>query len=287
MILMTGATGTVGRELVKQLKASGAPFKIAASSPEKVEKARAKGLDAVLLDYTRPETFAQAVEGMDTLFLLSPPGLCDREALLVDAAKQAGVKHIVKLSVAHADREDYIFGCEHRASEKHIEASGIPYTFLRANSFMQNFVNEYGQSIRVQGAFFLSQADARVAHIDVRDIAVVATKMLNEPTRRNRTYTLTGPESLSNFDIADKLSTALGRNITYVPVTDDELRKAMKEAAAPDALIEGVVDLMRYYREGNAELVTDDVERVTGRKPISFDHFARDYASELKGSAAA
>src|SRR5207244_4042225 len=119
MILVTGATGTIGSELVKQLQASGAPFKVAASSPEQVEN-------------------------------------------------------------AHADCEDYIFGCEHRASEKRIEVSGIPYTFLRANSFMQNFVNEYGQSIRVQGAFFLPQADARVSHIDVRDIAAVATKALNE-----------------------------------------------------------------------------------------------------------
>jgi uncharacterized protein YbjT (DUF2867 family) len=287
MILVTGATGTIGSELVKQLKASGAPFKVAVSSQEKVEKAKAKGLDATLFDYTRPETLAPALQGVDTLFILSPPGLCPLEKTLVDVAKPAGIKHIVKLSVAHADREDYIFGREHRAMERCIEASGIPYTFLRANSFMQNFVNEYGESIRAQGAFFLPQADARVAHVDVRDIATIATKALAEPSRANRIYTLTGPESLSNFDIAAKLSTALGRDVTYVPVTDEEMRKAMKGAGVPDALIEGVVDLMRYYREGKAEEVTDDVERITGRKPISFDHFARDYASALKGSAAA
>jgi uncharacterized protein YbjT (DUF2867 family) len=283
MILVTGATGTVGSELVKQLKASGAPFKITTSSPEKVDKVKSE----VLFDYTRPETFASALQGVDTLFVLSPPGLIELQAGLIDAAKKAGVSHIVKLSAIGADREDFIFGREHRDVEKHVEASGIHYTFLRCNSFMQNFANDYGQSISSQGAFFLPQAEARVSHVDVRDIAAVATKALAEPSDANRIYTLTGPESLSNFDIAAKLSAALGREVAYVPVTDDDMRKAMKEAGAPGAIIEALVDLMRHYREGKAALVTDDVERVTGRKPISFDHFARDYAPAFTGTAAA
>src|SRR6266404_1066070 len=123
MILVTGATGTVGSEVVKQLKASGAPFKITTSSPEKVDKVKSE----VLFDYTRPETFASALQGVDTLFVLSPPGLIELQAGLIDAAKKAGVSHIVKLSAIGADREDFIFGREHRDVEKHVEASGIHY----------------------------------------------------------------------------------------------------------------------------------------------------------------
>jgi uncharacterized protein YbjT (DUF2867 family) len=287
MILVTGATGTVGSEVVKQLKPTGAPFKIGVTSPEKIAKAKTDGVDAVLLDCTRPETFAPALEAVDTLFVLSPPGRTDLEAPLVDAAKQAGIKHIVKQSALGAEGEDFIFGRGHRASEKHIESSGIPHTFLRPNGFMQNFVNNFAQSIREQGVLYMSQADARISHVDVRDIAAVAAKALTEPSRANRIYTITGPESLSNFDVAAKLSAALGRQIAYVPVTDDDTRKAMKEVGAPAELIEGLVDLMRYYREGKAAVVTNDVERLTGRTPISFDHFARDYASAFTGTAAA
>src|SRR6266404_2523724 len=219
MILVTGATGALGSEVVKQLKATSAPFKIAVT--EKMSKAKANGSETVLLDYTRPETFAPALEGVDTLFLLSPAGRTYLELPLVDAAKQAGIRHIIKQSVIGADAEDYIFGRGHRASEKHIEASGIPHTFLRPNGFMQNFVNNLGQSIRDQGTFALPQADSRISHVDARDIAAVAAKALTEPSEANRTYTITGPESLSNFDIAAKLSAALGRQIAYVPVTDD------------------------------------------------------------------
>jgi uncharacterized protein YbjT (DUF2867 family) len=285
MILVTGATGALGSEVVKQLKATSAPFKIAVT--EKMTKAKANGSETVLLDYTRPETFAPALEGVDTLFLLSPAGRTYLELPLIDAAKQAGVRHIVKQSVIGAEAEDYIFGCGHRASEKHIEASGIAHTFLRPNGFMQNFVNNLGQSIRDQGTFALPQADSRVSHVDARDIAVIAAMALTEPSEADRTYTITGPESLSNFDIAAKLSAALDKDVAYIPVTDDETRKAMKTMGAPDELIEGFIDLMRHYREGKAAIVTEDVESVTGRRPISFDHFARDYAPAFTGSAAA
>jgi uncharacterized protein YbjT (DUF2867 family) len=287
MILVTGATGTVGSEVVKQLKPTGAPFKIAVTSPEKVQKSKAEGLDAVLFDYTRPETFASALAGVDTLFVLSPPGRTGLEAGLVDAANESGIKHLVKLSVIGADAEDYILGREHRKSEKHIEASGIPHTFLRPNGFMQNYLTNSGQSIKEQGAFYLPLADARVSYIDVRDIAAVAVKALTAPEQASNFYMLTGPESLSNFDVAAKLSTALGREVKYIPVTDDDLRKGMKEMGAPDGMIEAVVDLMRHYREGKAAVVTNDVQRVTGREAISFDHFARDYAPAFTGSAAA
>jgi uncharacterized protein YbjT (DUF2867 family) len=285
MILVTGATGALGSEVVKQLKSTGAPFKTAVT--EKTTKTKANGADTVVFDYTRPETFAPALQGVDTLFLLSPAGRADLEIPLVDAAERAGIRHIVKQSAIGAEKEEHIWGRGHRASEKHIEASGIPHTLLRPNGFMQNFVNNMAQSIRDQGTFALPQADSRVSHVDVRDIAAIAARALAVPSGANRTYTITGPESLSNFDIAAKLSAALNKVVTYIPVTDDETRKAMKNMGMPDVVIEGFLDLMRYYREGNAAIVTEDVEKVTGRNPISFDHFARDYALAFAGSAAA
>src|SRR5437868_3140888 len=147
MILVIGATGTLGSEVVNRLKENGAQFKVAASSLEKVESERQRGQDAVLFDYNRPETFASALQAIDRLFLLSPPGATHLEAGVIDAAKQAGIKHIVKQSALNAPTEEFAFARGHRASEKHIEASGIPYTFLRPNGFMQNYVTNFGESI--------------------------------------------------------------------------------------------------------------------------------------------
>src|SRR5437763_10781549 len=152
MILVTGSTGTVGSELVKQLKTAGAKFRVAVSSLTKAKKANAEGLEAAVMDYTDPETFRYALQGVDKLFLLSPPGSTQVEAPLIEAARKSDVKHIVKLSVIGAESGATIFAREHAAMEKAILKSGIPYTFLRPNGFMQNYINQFATSIKAQGA---------------------------------------------------------------------------------------------------------------------------------------
>lgn len=275
MILVTGATGKVGQEVVKELQRRKAPFKVGARSPEKVA-----GMDAVPFDFDRPETFGAALAGVDSLFLLTPPGGTEREVAVVDAAKKARVKHLVKLSVWGADGEAFVFGRGHRAVERAIEASGLPWTFLRPNGFMQNFSTAHGVEIKNQGAFALCGADAAYSIIDARDIGAVAAEVLTAPASHvGRAYTLSGPEALSNAAIAEKISSAAGRAVKYVAMPEADYKKTMLGFGLPEEFLDAFIDLQRYYRTGAAERTTPEVEGVLGRKPISFDRFARDHAS--------
>lgn len=283
MICVTGAGGTVGSEVVRQLKAAGAPFRAAYHSQGKARAASEAGIEAVIIDYARPETLRTAFGGCDKLFLLGPSA--DDQTRLeinaVEAAKSAGVKHIVKLSVWGADREDFDFARVHRPVEKAIEASGMAWTFLRPNSFQQNAVNYMGGTIRSQNAFYSSVGDARISHIDVRDIAAVAVKALTQPGHEGKAYTLSGPEPLSYDQVAAALSQALGRDIRHVSLSPDQLKGGMLAEGLPEGAAAALLDLDRYYREDRASGVTQDVRQVTGREPRPFSQTVRDLAPAL------
>jgi uncharacterized protein YbjT (DUF2867 family) len=276
MILVTGSTGKVGQELVRELSKSGASFKVGVRAPGKTA-----GAPAVPFDFDRPETFGPALAGVDGLFLLTSGGT-GREIGAVDAAKRAGVKHVVKLSVWGAEGEGFVFGREHRAVEKHLEASGLPWTFLRPNGFMQNFVTAHAASIKGQGAFFLCAGDSRYSIIDARDIGAVAAKALTESGHLGKAYTLSGPEALSNAQMAEKISSATGKAVRYVDMPEPEYKKTMMGSGLPEPFVDAFIDLQRFYRRGAAVAVTPDVEDLLGRKPGSFDQFARDHASVWK-----
>ncbi|MEX0879327.1 MAG: SDR family oxidoreductase [Thermoanaerobaculia bacterium] len=277
MILVTGATGKVGQEVVKELQKRKAPFKVGARSPEKVA-----GMDAVPFDFDRPETFGAALAGVDSLFLLTPPGGTEREVAVVDAAKKARVKHLVKLSVWGADGEAFVFGRGHRAVERTIEASGLPWTFLRPNGFMQNFSTAHVAEIRNQGAFVLCGADGAYGIIDARDIGAVAAKVLTEPGHEGKAYTLSGPEALSNLQMAEKLSKAIGKPVKYVDMPEAEYKEMLVGFGMPEPFVDAFIDLQHYYHKGGGEPVTGDVEQLLGRKPGSFDKFAKDHAAVWK-----
>ena len=280
MILVTGAGGAVGSEVVRQLKAAGARFRAAYHDATKAEAARADGIDAVVIDYTRPETLRAAFEGIEKLFLLSggAPDQTEREINAVEAAKAAGVRHIVKLSVIGAETESYSFAKVHRPVEKAIEASGVAWTHLRPNGFMQNLQNYMIGTIQSQGTFYSSIGDTRIAHVDVRDIAAVAVKVLTERGHEGRAYTLTGPAGLTYAEMAAQLSAAAGRQISYVDVTDADVKGALTGSGAPESYADAYLDLLRFYRTGVPANATDTVRRVTGRDATSFEQYARDNA---------
>ncbi len=277
MILVTGAGGTVGTEVVKQLKAAGAKFRVGYRTPGKAEKARAEGLDSVTFDFEDRASVAAALKGADKLFLLSGniPNQVEVETAAVEEAKKAGVKHIVKLSVLQADKEQYSFAKWHRAVEKAIEKSGLAYTFLRPTGFMQNFVNYNAGSIKAQGAIY-EPMDAKVSHVDVRDIAAVAVKTLTTSGHENKAYELTGPEALSYEQVAEKISRAIGKPVKAVFTGVDAARQAMLGMGMPQFMVDAVLDLQKVYATGVSEKVYPDIEKVTGRKARSFDDFLRD-----------
>lgn len=281
MIVVTGAGGTVGRELVGQLRAAHVPFRAAYHSASKVTAAATDGLDAVAIDFASPETLAPAFRGADALFLLFAGGMgqAEGEIAAVEAAKVAGVKRIVKLSVIGADGEDYAFARIHRPVERAIETSGLAWTHLRPNGFMQNVVNYFLPTIRDHGAFYQPAGDARISHVDVRDIARVAVAVLTGAGHDGRAYTITGPEALTYHDVASRLSAATHKEIRYVPVSDDDARKGMIAAGIPEFYADYLVDLNRVYRDGKGSIVTDTVRVVTGSAATPFESFARDHAS--------
>ena len=284
MICVTGAGGTVGSEIIKQLEAAKAPFRAAYFSKEKAEATRARGIDAVIIDYDRPESRGAAFQGCNKLFLLGPNELNQTQLELnaVAAAKAVGVRHIVKLSVMRADEEAYQIAKVHRPVEKAIESSGIAWTFLCPNSFMQNVVTYMGKTIKAEGAFYSVSGQAKIGHVDVRDIAAVAVKALTEPNHEGKTYTLSGPEALTYDDLANELSKVLGRSISHINLSPSDYKKGMLAEGMPEEMADRMLDLEGYFREDQASRITNDIREVTGREPRRFPQYARDCASLLQ-----
>jgi uncharacterized protein YbjT (DUF2867 family) len=275
MILITGAGGTVGSEIAKQLTDAGVPFRAGFHTASK-----ATANNAVVIDFNDPASLRAAMQGIEKVFLVSNgPNQIQMETNAVEAAKASGVQHIVKLSVIRANEDSYSFAHVHNAIEKVIEASGLKWTHLRPNGFMQNMHNYMIATIKDHGAFYSSTGDAKIAHVDVRDIATAAVKVLTQGGHDLRSYTLTGPEGLSYEEIAKKLSNAAGREIKYVNLEDVELKNALVATGAPAAYADAFIDLLRFYRTGAAATPTGDVSFVTGHAPRTFDDYARDHVS--------
>jgi uncharacterized protein YbjT (DUF2867 family) len=287
-ILITGATGTVGSEVVKQLSARGENIIVKAAARSATDNTfeNLNRVQVVQLDYDKPDSLAVALKGVDKLFLLTPfqSNMVDLTSNLVSEAKKAKVKYIAKQSVMGADAEPGITpGRLHRQAEKIIEESGIPFTFLRPNFFMQNFVNYYSNSIRSQGAFYMPAGDAKVSFVDVRDIAAVAVKsLINDNQQKGRTYNITGGEALSYGQAAEILSKVVGKKINYVNVTDQDARNGMKDMSMDEWTIKSMIELFEITRAGYVSEISPIVEQVTGNKPITFSQFAKDYAGAFK-----
>jgi uncharacterized protein YbjT (DUF2867 family) len=284
MILITGASGNVGKEVLKQVAQTGVPVRAAFQSASKAATAPS-GVEIVTLDYNEPKTLQAALKGVEHVFLVGPPtrDLPALERKAVDEIKRAGVPHIVKLSAMGGRAATY--PRQHADSEDYIKSSGVPYTFLRPNGFMQNLVNYNADTINTQNAFYGCQGEGKVSQVDVRDVAAVAVKALTKDGHQGKTYTLTGPEALSNARIAQILSEDLGREIKYADLSGEQLKRAMVGAGVPEWSADALVDLQRLYREGGASAVTKDVEQLLGRKPTSFEQFSRDYRAAFQRAA--
>jgi len=277
MILVTGASGTVGSEVVKALGGRGARVRAGyRTHPQNVPK----GVESVALDYDRPDTVRPALKDVETLFLLS--NTVDVERKVVDEAKKAGVKRIVKLSVFRAEEEGFTFARWHRGVEKYIESSGLRWTFLRPNGFMQNVVTYMGETIRKESALYASAGNGAASHVDARDIGAVGAKVLTESGHEGKAYELTGPVALTYGQIAASLTTALRRPIRYVPISHAQYKQAAVAAGTPEGYADALVELNRYYEEGQAARVSPAVRQLTGRDPIAFAQFAHDYADKLR-----
>jgi uncharacterized protein YbjT (DUF2867 family) len=298
-ILVTGATGTVGSEVVKQLtsispSSSGHKIRAAVHSKNKADKLKQfdnKRVEIVELDYAKPETVADALNKVDNLYLqtLPIPDITDICSNLVKEAKKNNVKYIVKLSAMGADSDPRSTILRlHGEEEKIIADSGIAYTFLRPPAFMQNFVTQFGHTIRTQNVFYVPAGDAKMSFVDARDIAAIAVGMLTNNSnggsqqRHNKAYDITGQDALSYRQVADILSNEVGKKISYIDITEDGARKGMEQIGMSDWFIDIMIELFRIIRAGYGSETTAAVEHITGRKPISFAQFAKDYAEVFR-----
>ncbi|MCU9953215.1 NmrA family NAD(P)-binding protein [Burkholderia sp. BKH01] len=279
-ILVTGATGNIGRELVTQLKAAGAHVIASSNSGRAVE-----GVETRRADLADAASLAHAFQGIDTLFLLLPlqADMVTLAGNAVAAARAAGVTHIVRSSGAGADAASPVaIGRVQGEIDRLVMESGIAYTITRPNCFMQNFVTFYADMIR-GGALYLPQGDGKVSFVDVRDIAAVNATILRHPAdHAGRIYELTGGEALSNADVVARIGTVLGRKVEYVPVTDDAAIASMRAAGADAWSIDVLMSLNRIIAAGHAAAVSADVQALLGRAPIAFERFVADYAGSWR-----
>lgn len=283
MILVTGATGTVGREVVKELAARNAPVRALVRSLEKAKMF--DGLDVELAkgDLEDAASVQAALDGIDHFFLLTanPENQLELESRLVDAAVAGGVEHIVKLSASNvSDDSDVQFFRWHRAVEQKIEESGVGWTHVRPNNFFQNTLFQV-DSIRAQGAFYGPFGESRVASVDARDVGAVCAVVLTEPGHMGTALELTGPAAITHSEMADTLSSVLGREISYVDVSLDDFRSSVRDSGRPEWFADDLTTLYGQLAAGAQSRVTGTIEAVSGQPARTFADFAAAYSQSF------
>jgi uncharacterized protein YbjT (DUF2867 family) len=277
VILVTGATGTNGRELVRALHARGAQVRALTRDAKKAEPLKSLVAEIAVGDLAQPASIEKALAGCERLFVLSAVSqqIAEQEATLAQAAKRAGVRHVVKFSANGADpNSKQTFGRLHGEAEQAIAATGLPLTVLRPTFFQQNLLMGAG-SIKREGTFRNNLGSAKAAHVDARDIAAVAAAALTEPIEKHagKVYELRGPQALSFDEIAAIFTRVLGKPVKYVDLTDEQYEAAMLKGGLPPWLARAIVELAEVARSGSAGELNDIVARVGGKKPTTVEQF--------------
>lgn len=287
MILVTGASGSVGKAVLKEVAKSGAKHRAMYRSAGEAAKAPA-GTETVIADFGKRETLGAALRGVESVYLVcSPiPELAQLEGNMMEACGEAGVKHIVLNSAMGAGEYGKSFPSWHGKAEEKLKSTRISSTVLRPNSFHQNVLTYFAPSIRAQGAFYGSMGKARTSFLDVRDIAVVAVKTLAGGGHAGKTYELNGPEALTYEEVASKISKHAERTVRYVDIPAEAQRKAMLEQGMPEWQVKALLELQEYYTSGNGGNVDGTLGLLLGRAPITMDQFVAEFAGEFRSQAA-
>lgn len=282
MILVTGATGLNGRELVRLLSKRGVPVRALVRTLSKGQTlAGLPGVEIVEGDMKHPDSLKTALRGIDRAMLISSstPDMMEVQSIFIDAAKAAGVRQVVKLSGIIPELDSpFRFARMHAEIEKHLEESGLDFTHLRSGEFMQAYFRQ-AASVASRGVLPLAMGDGRIASIDVQDVAKVAAAVLTTSGHEGKTYPLTGPESLTMSEVAVRLSSATGRPVRYVSVDPKEAHQARLAAGMPPYLAEALDELFAERRQGKEARVWATIETVFGWRPITFDEFATRHAA--------
>lgn len=282
--LVAGATGNVGREVVAQLLAGGHKTRVFARDPSKVAHWGDR-VEVAIGDFQKPDTFARALGGAEAVFIMSQSPDQEAFARLIAAAQDAGQPRIVFLSSLAANYP-WQLGRLHKLKEDAIRASGLPGKFVRPGGFMSNAYQWIG-TINAEGVVYNPMSDARFAPIAPEDIAAVAVKALIDPGLLGDVFELTGGEMLSVREQVGILSKVLGRSIRSVDVPVETAVQNLIRNGIPAPMAAAVGESYEAFRSGPFVAMNDTVEKVTGRKPMTFETWARQHASRFLATAAA
>lgn len=273
LVLVVGASGTVGRELINLLKVQGVRTRATTS------QAVASSDTLVHVNLATGEGLKAAFEGVDKAFFLSPPGYANHHAMLsplIQEAKRRGLKKVVLMTAMGANASD---ATPFRKAEIELEKSGLNYNIIRPNWFMQNFSTFFIQSIKAQGKILLPAGTAKVSFIDARDISAVAAKLLTSEEFNNKDFDLSGPEAVDHAAVAAAISKASGEAVTYQDIAPGDMRKGLLGAGLPPDYVDFMLLIFGFLKEGYNAGVTDAVKKITGQAPRTLSAYATEFSS--------
>ncbi|MFI6218735.1 SDR family oxidoreductase [Nocardia brasiliensis] len=280
MILVTGATGKVGSEAVRLLAARHHPTRALVRDPARAAAGGgAGGTEIAVGDFDRPDTLDTPMHGIDTVLLISPSQPV-AEIAIIESALRHGVRHIVKITNHKATADSPVDRRRaHARIEAYLKGTGLAYTLLAPNLFMQNLLAA-APMIKQTGGFTMSTGDGRFAMIDARDVGATAAAIAAAPEQHaGRTYLLTGPDLITYAEVAKELTHALGREVEYRRVSPGEHREAMIRAGVPEAVATSNAQVFGLIAAGDAAWLTDDVVSITGTTPRSLRAFITEHVA--------
>jgi uncharacterized protein YbjT (DUF2867 family) len=276
--LITGATGDVGSKVVNHLLQRGNRPRVFVRSAQKAQALFGQRVDIFVGDLAQPASLQPALEGVDELFLVnSGPQIPIHDELAAKAATEAGVRHLVKLSSMDV-QHGLAIGAWHELGEAAIRASGISFTFVQPTGFMSNLL-AWARPIKTERIVRASTGEGKRAFIHSEDIAAVATAALTMSEYDGESLPITGPQALTFAEATATIGSAIGKRLTFQPISDDEARQRYSAISGSEAETEAHISLWRAIREGRLAGVTENVQRILGRKPIPLDQWAMENAA--------
>ena len=277
MILIAGATGTNGRMLTNLLASAGYQVRALVRNLDSAQSLIQPNVQLYKGDLASPSSLDGVFDGVDRAFVLTTivPNTVELFQNFFDAAMRTTGAHVVKFSALGAGYADSVVQQQHTDSDEALIASGLPYTILRPNSFYQNMLWS-AESIKAAGQFYLPFGDAKQSLVDVRDLVAVAAKALIDDGFANQTYELVGPEGLSYHEVASQLSSVIGKEVAYVPVSSEAALQGMVDSGMPEWTAKALAELYSVFATGEYASTNDNIQQILGKPAVTFEQWASD-----------
>lgn len=274
-VIVLGATGTIGKAILKNLQNNNVEVFASVQSEKIIEKVSQFGATPVIMNFTDQQSLNQALKGKDRVFLVTPL-MQNPEAItkmVINSAKLNGVKHLMRSTASGADSNGQIqMDRWAGASEDLIKASGLNYTIVRPNWFLQNFINHHSQTIKQYSGFYLPLGDAKLSMIDINDLGEVVAIALTSEEHFGKIYELSG-QTYTNEILAETLSNVIGKKVTYIDVPEEKVKESMLTNQMPEWMVNAMMELYYITKQGWTAGYSNDFKTVTGKEYTSAETF--------------